>query len=43
VNRIRYWFAKYVLKQDVTFESVEPAVKETKIEIEGLSPVYTTQ
>jgi hypothetical protein len=42
VNKLRYWFARYLFRQDVTHESVEPAVKETLVEDVDLSPVYST-
>jgi len=33
VNRIRFYFEKFILRLDVTNESVEPAVKELKVEL----------
>jgi multidrug efflux pump subunit AcrB len=41
-NQVRFWFVKYLLRKEVTLESVEPAVKETLIEGVGLSPAYST-
>lgn len=31
LNKLRYWWARFILQQDVTYESVEPAVKEMKL------------